>query len=83
MVQGIENSHEFQQDAVAYLYLRILHRLPDPGAQGWVNLLAAGGTIVQVTQGLTSSAEYFALHGGNNESFVTALYLDILNLRAG
>jgi len=83
VVSGIEGSTEYLTDLVAGLYQRYLHRAPDPsGAQAWVNTLLGGATIEQVTADIVGSTEYFALHGSNNQSFVDALYPDMLTRTA-
>jgi hypothetical protein len=46
-------------------------------------MLAAGATIEQVAEGITSSPEYFLVHGGTNDSFVNALYQDVLGRNPG
>jgi len=83
VVSGIEGSTEYLTDVVTGLYQRYLHRAPDPGgAQSWVSVLLGGATIEQVTADIVGSAEYFALHGSSNQSFVDALYQDMLTRTA-
>jgi hypothetical protein len=56
-----------------------VHRAADPGGlQHFVGVLASGGTVEQVEEAIVSSGEYFQLHGGQNEAFLTALYYDAL-----
>ena len=79
VVQDIERTTEYLNDVVKGLYLHYLQRPADTnGLNGWTSLLAGGGTIEQVIDGLVASPEYFALHGSNNLQFVKALYNDIL-----
>ncbi len=75
----IENSTEYRSDVVGGLYQRYLHRQADAGGlQSFVNLLASGQTVEQVTEMIVGSTEYFQLHGGTNAGFISALYSDAL-----
>lgn len=58
-----------------------MHPSPaDPqGEQHWLGLVQTGGTFEQVAEGLASSQEFYALHGGTNEGFINGLYMDVLN----
>jgi hypothetical protein len=79
VVLDVENSTEYLNDPVSALYNRYLGRNPDPaGEQAWTNFLLAGGTLEEVAEGLTASQEYFVLHGGTNQGFITGLYGEIL-----
>jgi hypothetical protein len=79
VVLGLENSAEYRTAEVDGLYKTYLHRLADPsGLQNGLNLLNAGGTVEQLAEFLTSSPEYFQLHGDSNDAFLTALYYDAL-----
>jgi hypothetical protein len=83
VVQDIEQSTEYLNDEVNGLYVHYLKRSADTmGLQGWTNLLAGGGTIEQVIDGIVSSPEYFALQGNSNSGFVKGLYQDILGRTA-
>jgi hypothetical protein len=79
VIKGIESSTEFRTIEVQDLYQTYLHRSADSGGlQNWVNMLASGGTVEQAAEGIVSSPEYFQLHGGANDAFLTALYSDAL-----
>ncbi len=78
VVADIEASNEYLTDLVASLYQEYLGRSPDAGAAGWIDYLAAGGSVEQVTAGILGSAEYFADHGGTNQGYLDALYQQLL-----
>jgi hypothetical protein len=79
VVLAIESSTEYRGLVVQSLFQRFLHRAADPaGLQAFVNFLGTGGTVEQVEVILLSSPEYFQLHGGTNNGFVTGLYQDVL-----
>jgi hypothetical protein len=83
VVLAIEASTEYLNDQVSAMYQLYLQRVPDAGgAQHWVSLLQAGGTLEQVAAALSSSQEYFVLHGGTNQGFITGLYANVLNRSA-
>jgi uncharacterized protein DUF4214 len=83
VVQDIEQSLEYRNDVVNGLYLHYLKRAAEPlGLQYWSGVLAGGGTIEQVIDGIVSSPEYFALQGNSNSGFVQGLYQDILGRTA-
>ncbi len=74
VVLAIEDSTEYLNDQVVAMYKLYLQRNPDTGGeQAWTNFLLAGGTLEEVAEGLTSSQEYYVLHGGINIGFITAL----------
>jgi hypothetical protein len=78
VVQGIENSTEYQVIEVQALYQKYLHRAADPGglSEG-VNSLRAGGTLEQLAAAIASSPEYFQTRGNSNDDgFLNALYAD-------
>src|SRR5262249_55494644 len=78
-VLAIQASTEYRTNEVQALYQRCLRRAADPGGlQAFVNFLGHGGTVEQVAAVMVGSPEYFQLHGGNNVSFLEALYLDAL-----
>ncbi len=89
VVLDIEASTEYLTDQVIGMYNLYLQRNPDvTGAQYWVTVLQAGGTLEEVAAALTSSQEYFALQGGTNQGFLAGipnsgraggLYENILN----
>ena len=81
---GIQRSTEYLQGQVTAMYSLYLERAPDIGGdQTWLNYLQTGGTLEGMAEGLTSSQEYFVLHGSTNQGFVTGLYQDVLNRSAG
>ena len=62
---------------VAMWYQKYLGRQPDAaGLQGWVNELRRGG---RVEANILGSDEYFVRHGNTPESFITGLYVEILD----
>jgi streptogramin lyase len=80
VVQAIEESPEYRAVVVQDLYNRLLRRPADAsGLSTFTTFLANGGTVEQVEATLAGSAEYFRIQGGNNESFLDALYRDTLN----
>jgi hypothetical protein len=80
VVQGIENSTEYQVIEVQALYQKYLHRAADPGGlSGGVNSLKAGGTLEQLAAAIAASPEYFQTRSNsNNDGFLNALYADAL-----
>jgi hypothetical protein len=79
VVLAIESTTEYHSIVIQGLYETYLHRAADPaGLQNWLNFLAAGGTVEQIAAALIGSPEYFQLHGGTNEAFLTSLYWDVL-----
>ncbi len=80
VVLGIEASAEYLSDRVVAIYAHYLGRVPDPaGETFWTNFLNVGGTFEQVSESLVSSQEYYVLQGGNNERFITGLYIYVLD----
>jgi uncharacterized delta-60 repeat protein len=81
VVQMIEASSEYQTVEVEFLYGYVLGRAADPtGLTAWGNFLAAGGTFEQLEANLLGSDEYFSGRGGgSNESFLQAVYRDVLS----
>jgi sugar lactone lactonase YvrE len=76
----IESSLEYRTDEVQALYVQLLHRPADAsGLNGFTSFLGDGGTAEQVETAILGSSEYFQLHGGTNESFLAALYQDVLD----
>src|SRR5947209_8668091 len=68
-----------QDDAgvVTMWYQKYLGRDPDAvGLQTWVNQLRRGAPV---EASILGSDEYFARHGNTPESFVTGLYVEVLN----
>ena len=79
VVLQIEGSSEYLGNQVQALFQRYLHRQADAtGLPSFINLLSHGGTLEQAAAIIAGSPEYFQLHGGNNVSFLKALYLDAL-----
>jgi hypothetical protein len=79
VIADIVQSTEYETDEVQALYTTYLHRAADPGGlQHFVGVLNSGGTVEQVEEALVSSGEYFQIHGGQNDAFLTALYYDAL-----
>lgn len=86
--QGISN----QQIAMAFLtsaehrshiidgyYQTYLHRSVDAaGLNFWLAVMAAGATEEQVLGAIVGSDEYFIDHGGTSDSYIRALYHDVL-----
>ncbi len=79
VVLQIEGSSEYLGNQVQALFQRYLHRQADAtGLPSFINLLSHGGTLEQAAAIIVGSPEYFQLHGGNNVSFLKAMYLDAL-----
>jgi hypothetical protein len=76
-VTEIEASGEYRDDVVKSLYEKYLHRAAEPAAlDAGSKLLAQGTTDEQLAAAIVGSDEYFALHGGTNDGFVSALFQD-------
>jgi len=76
----IEGSLEYRTDEVNALYQQLLHRPSDPtGLNAFTTFLGNGGTEAAVEAVMLGSPEYFQLHGSNNNSFLSAVYNDVLN----
>jgi hypothetical protein len=77
LVAEIEASGEYRDDVVKSLYEKYLHRAAEPAAlDAGSKLLAQGTTDEQLAAAIVGSDEYFALHGGTNDGFVSALFQD-------
>src|SRR5262249_21607160 len=83
VVLQIENApgHEYYAKLVQSFYQLYLKRSEGPSdgtsAAGFVNFLAAGGSVAQLRAMFTASPEYFSTRGGGtNSGFINALYLD-------
>jgi hypothetical protein len=93
VVNGIEHSPEGRTHLVRGWYLQFLGRAALNGEeQGFVQLLVNGSTEEQVLSFILGSSEYFnhaplvpGVGGGSatNQTFVKALYLQLLNRPAG
>jgi Domain of unknown function (DUF4214) len=70
---------EWLGHTVDVLYREVFGRGPDPsGLNYWIGVLAGGNRVAAVASNLYGSDEWFFSHGGNNSSFVDALYRAIL-----
>jgi hypothetical protein len=77
---GLDHSGEYRTDLINLAYTKFLGRTPSPTEVGiWLNNFQNGLTDESFFAALASSNEYFARHGGNNASWISALYTDILN----
>jgi predicted outer membrane repeat protein len=75
----IEGSGEYLENQVQALFQRYLHRRADAGSlPSFISQLGQGASFEQVAAIIVGSPEYFELHGGNNLSFLNALYVDAL-----
>ncbi len=79
-VNSIVTSTEFTRLTVTQDYLQLLHRASDSsGLSYWANVLATGRRNDLILAHLAGSAEYFqGVSGGDTETFVSNLYLDLL-----
>ena len=77
-VQTLLSTSNYRQAVVRTDYETLLHREPEPSALtiGDTYLLTHSNTQLQAI--LAGSGEYYALHGGTNTSYLTALYPDLL-----
>jgi hypothetical protein len=74
---GITGSREYDGDVVDGFYVTYLHRHAEPGASGieyWINQMQSGLNAEVIRAGILGSDEYFNDVGGDNTSFITALY---------
>src|SRR5438552_3602172 len=77
---GFLGSREFNIRAVDQQYIRLLDRAPEAGvAQTWMAQMQASGGSEPLTVGILSSPEYYAAHGGDSQSWLTAVYHDLLD----
>jgi hypothetical protein len=80
VVQFIQTSLEYRADVIEALYSSLLDRpADDSGLNTFTSFLGNGGTAQQVKAAILGSAEYFQLHGGTNDTFLSAVYQDVLN----
>ncbi|HJT36648.1 MAG TPA: DUF4214 domain-containing protein [Pirellulales bacterium] len=78
-VTDVLASAEYRRDEVNSLYQHYLHRSADASALAAGSaLLAQGMTDKGLAALIIGSDEYFALHGGTNDGFVSALFQDAL-----
>lgn len=80
VARGIVNSVEYKTVVVRGLYLSFLRRDPDAGGlNSYVTFLVNGGTVEAAIASIVGSVEYFnGPGGGTNDTFLVALYQDIL-----
>ena len=79
-VNALLQSREFQEVVVDNFFLSYLERFPDPFTRAAFAPLVDGASAWQQLQGqILGSPEFFGLAGGDNESFVTALYTVLLD----
>ncbi|HEX5500827.1 MAG TPA: DUF4214 domain-containing protein, partial [Thermomicrobiales bacterium] len=76
---AIVASPEHRAQVVQSYYQTYLHRGIDAAGQNfWLGVLASGATEEQVLAAIVGSPEYYATNGGTSESFVRAMYRDVL-----
>jgi hypothetical protein len=72
-------SPEARLHALRGLYRDLLGREIDAvGQQAWLGFLLGGGTLEQVEAFVLGSPEYFLRAGGRNDTFLAAVYQDVL-----
>jgi hypothetical protein len=77
---AILNSPEARAHTIANAYQTYLGRPVDAaGLNYWEAVMAQGVTDEQLIGDLVASPEYYAAHGGTSDSYVRALYQDILH----
>jgi hypothetical protein len=79
VVTSLMMSAEFRTHEVAVMYQHYLHRHADAGSSQLVAALGAGELSSSIAARLIGSPEYYALAGGNNDSYVRKIYSDILH----
>ena len=73
------NAPEHRTFVINADYERYLLRPVDPGGLNfWQGYLAAGGLEENLVSAIAASPEYYARNGGTSDSFVLALYRDVL-----
>ncbi len=83
VAQQILTSPEAFSDDIQADYSKLLGRNADSaGEQYWQSVLQNGASLQQVEGGIAGSAEFFQKAGGTNDTFVKALYQDILGRSA-
>ena len=76
---AILTSPEHRSHIIAGYYETYLHRGVDAGGLNfWLSVMAAGATEEQVLGSIVGSEEYFLTHGGTSDSYIRALYKDVL-----
>jgi uncharacterized repeat protein (TIGR01451 family) len=83
VANSFTHSAEYFTNLVTQDYIQLLHRTPSAAeVNSWVGLLQSGSSDEQVVAGFTSSAEYFQQAGGTNQTWLDALYHDLLGRSA-
>jgi hypothetical protein len=74
-------SSEYLSDVVSADYTTYLHRSPDAGGLAtWTGALEAGVTEQSVEEQLLATSEYYSSRGTSNfDTWLTAVYSDVLN----
>ena len=76
----ILNSPEHRATVVQGYYQTYLHRSVDAaGLNFWLSVMAAGASDEQVLGAVVGSNEYFVVNGGTSDSFIRAIYRDVLH----
>ena len=76
----ILNSPEHRASIIQGFYQTYLHRGLDPaGLNYWLRVMAMGATDEQVLGAIVGSNEYYVTNGGTSDSFVRAMYRDVLH----
>lgn len=79
----IQSSQEGRLALVNDTYQRFLNRNADQGGLAfWSQYLADGHTTVEFQAQIIGSQEYFLINGGTNQSFMSAVYRDVLGRTA-
>lgn len=79
-LQGLLSSPEYFGNLVDAWYWKYLGRLSSGMERStWVNAMQSNTTDEQVIADILGSTEYFKNHGSTDNSWITALYADLLN----
>jgi hypothetical protein len=79
VVRGFLNSPEYRLHFVNTLYQTFLDRAPDAaGLQFFADKLESLDDLAEIVVYIAGSQEYFVRNGDSNQSFVNALYRDLL-----
>jgi hypothetical protein len=79
IAQAILSSPEARASIIENAYVRYLGRTADAGGMAyWQAALAAGVTDEQFVAAIVGSPEYYARNGSTSQSYVAALYRDVL-----
>src|SRR5439155_7966148 len=75
----LTHSDEYFADLITADYIQLLHRTPTAAeVNSWVGLMKNGLTDEQVLAGFASSPEYYQQAGGTDQTWLDALYRDVL-----